>query len=56
MMATGPIQEEDAISAIELYRMECDAAGDTHPARRESLALIMSAIGDMLQVVTATVS
>ena len=56
MNASGSILEEDAIAATELYRMECEDSGDTHAARRESLALILSVIGDIPQVVTATVS
>ncbi len=56
LRASDGISEEDVLAFTELYRTECEEGGDSHAARRVSLALILSEIGHILQVVSATVS
>ena len=48
----GKLKKSEIHRYSELYFEQCDDGGDTHTARRESLALISQIIGDRLRTVS----
>ena len=52
MRFTGELKKAEIQGFSELYFDQCNDAGDTHAARRESLALISQLIGNSFQVLS----